>query len=84
MRVLAAEDGVDLHDLFLKIQRLKIVGRRHQVRLGRQKIGRIVPVAILEKAKLATFDKLLQAVLHVAEISWGGERVRRRNRLLQL
>jgi hypothetical protein len=34
VRVLAAEDGVDLDDLLLQVQRLQVVGDRHQVGFG--------------------------------------------------
>ncbi|MPM14565.1 hypothetical protein SDC9_60929 [bioreactor metagenome] len=84
MRVLAAEDGVDLDDLLLQIKRLEVMGRRHQIRLGRQQIGRVVPIAVLEKPELPAFDELLQTVLHVAEVAGGGQRVARAHRLLQL
>jgi hypothetical protein len=46
VRVLAAEDGVDLDDLLLEVQRLQVVRHRHQVGFGRQLVGRVAPVAV--------------------------------------
>ena len=43
MRILAAEDRLDLHDLLLEIERLEIMRDRHQIGFGRQLIGGFVP-----------------------------------------
>jgi hypothetical protein len=53
---------VRTHDFLLEIQRLQIVRHRHQVGFGRQLVGRVGPVAVLERAELAAFDELAQAV----------------------
>jgi hypothetical protein len=74
VRVLAAEDGVDLDDLFLEVQRLQVVRHGHQVGFGRQLVGRVAPVAVAEGAELAAFDELLQPVLQVAEVARAGQR----------
>jgi hypothetical protein len=74
VRVLAAEDGVDLDDLLLEIEGLQVVRHRHQVGLGRQLVGRVAPVAVHERAELAGFDELLQPVLDVAEVARRGQR----------
>ena len=58
--VLAAEDGADRHDLLLEIERLQIMRHRHQVGFRRQQVGRIGPIAVLERAKLAALHELLQ------------------------
>ena len=69
MRVLAAEHGLDLHDLLLEIERLEVVRHRHQVGLGGQLVGRVAPVAVAERAQLPGLDELLQPVLQVAEVA---------------
>ena len=84
VRVLAAEDGVDLDPFLLQVQRLQVVRHGHQVGLGRQDVGLGAPVAVLERPELATLDKLLDAVLDVAEVARRGQRVRGRHQLLQL
>ena len=57
MRVLAAEDGVDLDDLLLEIERFEIMRHRHQIGLGRQVIGLAAPIAVLERPELAGLDE---------------------------
>jgi hypothetical protein len=74
VRVLAAEDGLDLDDLFLEVQRLQVVRHGHQVGFGRQLVGRVAPVAVAEGAELAAFDELLQPALQVAEVARAGHR----------
>ena len=83
VRVLAAEDRLDLDDLLLEVERLEVVRRRQQIRLGRQLVRRVAPVGVGEDAELAALDELLQAALHVAEVA--RRRVRpRRDALLDL
>ena len=53
MRILAAEKGMDLDEAALKVERLQIVRRRHQIGLGRQSIGGMAPIGIGEDAELA-------------------------------
>ena len=72
MRIAATEDGVDLDDLALEIERLEVVRDRHQIGLGRQLVGRAAPVGIGERPELAGFDKALEARLGVAEITRRG------------
>jgi len=74
VRVLAAEDGVDLDDLLLEVQRLQVMRHRHQVGLGRQLVRWVAPVGVRERPELAGFDELLQPVLQVAEIARRRER----------
>jgi len=69
MRVLAAEDGVDLDDFLLKIECFQVVRDRHQIGFGWQLVGRIAPVAVHERAELAGLDEFLQPVLDVAEVA---------------
>ncbi len=74
--VLAAEDGVHLHPLFLEIERLQIVGHGHEIGLGRQDVSRAAPVGIGEDPELAALHEALEPVLDVAEIAWRGQRMR--------
>ncbi len=69
MRVLAAEDGVYLHNLLLPFQRLQIVRYPDEVDFGRQFIGRVPPVAVGENAKLTAFHKGAEAFLQVGEVA---------------
>ncbi len=83
VRVLAAEDRVDLDPLLLQVERLEVMRDGHQVRFRRQQIGRIAPVAVHERAELAAFDELAQPRLDVAEIARRRHRMRRRHALLE-
>ena len=83
MRVLATENGVDLHPFFLQVEGFEVMGDRHQVGFRRQLVGRVAPIAIHERPELAAFEKLLQPILYVAEIAGRRQRVRRRDLLLQ-
>ncbi len=67
MRVLAAEDGVDLDDFLLPVERVKIVRDGDQVHLGRQLVGRVAPVAVGEDAQAAGGEGL-DLVLHLGEV----------------
>src|SRR5207237_70300 len=69
MRILAAIDGVDLDDLLLEVERLQIMRDRHQVRFGRQLVGRVAPIGVLERTELAGLDELRQPDLQVLEIA---------------
>ena len=83
MRITAAEDGVDLDNLALKIQGLQVVGNRHQIRFRRKLVGGAAPVGIGKRTELAGLNKPFELVLHAAEITrrgfWPG-----RDTLLQL
>ena len=67
MRILAAEDRVNLDDFLLPLQGVKIVRHADQVHLGRQLVGRMPPVAVGEDAQPAG-GKCLDLVLHFSEI----------------
>ena len=67
VRVLAAEDRVDLDHLALPLERLEVVRDRHEVRLRRQLVGGVAPVGVGERPELAAFDKRLQPVTHSAK-----------------
>ena len=71
VRVLAAEDRVDLDDLALPVERLEVVRHRQQVGLGRQLVGRVAPVAVGEQAQLAGVDELLDPRLDALEVGLG-------------
>ena len=84
MRVLAAQNRVDADDFALEIEHFKVVRHSEEVHCGRQLHLRMAPVALVEDAELAARDKLLQAVLHVAEVPDGSERMVRRDLLLKI
>ena len=67
VRILAAEDGMDLDDFLLPLQRVEIVRHADQVHLGRQLVGRMAPVAVGEDAQTAG-GKGLDLVLHFGEV----------------
>ena len=69
MRILAAEHRLDLDDLALEIQRLDVMGHRHQVGFRRQLVGGMAPVAVAERPQLARADQLLDPLLDVLEIA---------------
>jgi hypothetical protein len=73
MRVLAAEDGVDLGHVRLPVQRFQVVGHGQQVDLGRQFIGRMAPVGVGEDGELAAVGDGLHLLLYVGEVA--GRRV---------
>ena len=77
VRILAAEDGLQLRDLALPRERIEIMRHRHEVRLRRQLVERVAPVGVGENAELPRFDQLLDATLHVGEIAGRGARVAR-------
>ena len=83
VRVLAAEDGVQLRHLALPCQRVQIMRHRHQVGLRRQLVGGMSPVSVGEDAQLSAFDEGLDALLHVREIARRGSRVGRAHGLRQ-
>ena len=69
MRILAAVDGVDLDDFLLEIERLQIMRDGHQIGLGRQPVGGMAPIGVLERAELARLHELLEADLQILEIA---------------
>ncbi len=62
VRVLAAEDRVQLDELALPVERLEVVRDRHQVRLGRQLVGGMAPVRVRERAELTAIDERLEPI----------------------
>jgi hypothetical protein len=74
MRVFASQQGVDLDDLALPVQRLQIVGDGQQVSFGRQFVGRMAPVGVRKQAKLATVYEGLKPVSNSSEILDAGIR----------
>ncbi len=75
MRILAAENRLQLHHLALPGERIEIVRHSHEVRLRRQGVAGMAPVGIGEDAELAGFDQFLDAILHVGEVAGGGSLV---------
>mmetsp|Transcript_32978 Transcript_32978/g.77357 ORF Transcript_32978/g.77357 Transcript_32978/m.77357 type:complete len:229 (-) Transcript_32978:692-1378(-) len=57
---------------------------RHQVGLGRQRVGLVAPVAVRERPVLTGVEELLEPVLDVAEVAGAGHRMRRRHQVLQV
>ena len=68
MRVLAAEDGVNLDDFLLPFQGLEVVGHGQEIDRGRQLVGRTAPVTVGKDAQLPAADKGLEARLDVGEV----------------
>ena len=69
VRILSTKDGVNLDHFLLPLQRFQIVRHRHQVRFGRQLIGWMTPVGILENSELSGIHKLLDGVLDIGKVS---------------
>ena len=67
VRILAAEDRVDLDDLLLPFERVEVVRDGDQVDFRRQLVGRVTPVAVGEDAQTAGGEGL-DLVLHLGEI----------------
>ena len=68
VRVLAAEYRVDLHDLLLPLQGLKVMRHAEQVHLRRELVGRVPPVAVCEYAQLPALDERCDPPLDVGEV----------------
>ncbi len=68
VRVLPAEDRLDLDDVLLEIERLEVVRHRHEVGLRRELVRRVAPVAVLERPELPALDEPLETPLEVAEV----------------
>ena len=86
MRILAAENGMQSGDVTLPRQRIEIMRKRHEIRLRRQLVGWVPPIAVGEDPQLPGFDECLQPRLIVGEIAgrgpWiAGNALRQRRRL---
>jgi hypothetical protein len=62
---MAAEDGLQLHDLTLPSERVEVMRHGHEVRFRRQRVARMPPIAIGENPELSGFDQTPDARLHV-------------------
>ena len=67
MRVLAAEDRVDLDDFLLPLKRVEVMSDGDEIDFRRQLVGRVSPVAVGEDAETAGGEGL-DLVLHAGEI----------------
>ncbi len=68
MRVLGAEDRVNLDDILLPFEGFQVVGHGHQVGFGGQLVGAVSPVGILERAEAAGAGKGRDLFLDTLEI----------------
>ena len=68
MRILPAENRMDLDDLLLPFQRFQIMGHGQEIHFGRQFVGFVAPVAIGEDPELAAPHESRQPGLHVGEV----------------
>ena len=69
---LPPENGVDLDETALPVERLQVMRHRHEVGFGRQLIGGMAPIGVGEDAELAALDKGLDAVPHAGKICGAG------------
>ena len=74
MGILAAENGMNLDEAALPVERFEIVRQRHQIGLGRQLVSRMPPIGIGERAELATLHESLNAIAHTGKIRCAGQR----------
>lgn len=73
VRVLAAQNGVDLDHVPLPDQGLEVMRHAQQIHFRRQLVGRMAPVAVREDGILPVGDGVLQLFLHSGEIRGGGQ-----------
>ena len=66
--ILGPKDGLDADHVPLPVQRLQVVGHRHQIGLRRQLVGWMAPVPVGKDAQLPALGKSVQPVLDTAEI----------------
>ena len=83
VRILAAQHRMDTDEILLKGERFQVVGYRHEIHFGRQRVGGVPPIAAGEEAQLAAVDHAFDALLHAAEVRRAGF-FGIRNRLRQL
>jgi hypothetical protein len=72
VRVLTAEDRMQLHRVALPGKGLGVVRERHQIGLGRQLLGRMNPVAVGKDPELPAIDEALELRLDVLEVPGRG------------
>ena len=70
MRILASENGMDLDDFLLPLQRIEIVSNSDQVYFRRELVGRVSPVAVGEDAE-TSLSKLFYLFLNFGEVRRG-------------
>ena len=68
MGVFAAKNGVDLDDLFLEIERLKIVRNGNKVHFRRKLVGCMASVTVGENTELTALDKSHKTLLQILEV----------------
>ncbi len=78
MRILTAEDGVQLDDLPLPGERIQVVRNGHQVGFRRQRITGMSPVGVGEDPELAGLDEFLHSRLGLREVARRGARIPRK------
>ena len=69
MRILASKDRVNPDDFLLPLESLQIMRHRHEIRLGRELVGRMSPVTIGKNPQLPALHKFCQALLHIGKIA---------------
>ena len=74
MRILGAENGVNLDDIFLPLKCFEVMSDGHQVCFGWQLVSTVSPVSVLERTKAAGTGKGRQLFLDTLEV--GGTRLR--------
>jgi hypothetical protein len=68
MRVFSAENRVPPDDVPLPLEGFEVVSDRHQVGLGREAIGGVTPVGVVEGAELPRFHERPHPILHPFEV----------------
>ncbi|MNC34319.1 hypothetical protein D3C75_827470 [compost metagenome] len=70
--IFPAEDGVDLDDFLLPVQRLQIVRHGQQIHLRRQPVPGVSPIPVGENTQLPAVHNFLDLVLNVLEVARRG------------
>ena len=68
MRIFAAEDGVNLDEAPLPVERFEVVCERHEIGFWRELVGRVAPIGIGVWTELASFDKCFDPVAHPRKV----------------
>ena len=76
MRVLTADDSVDLNDFALEVQAFEVVSDAQKVNFRRKLVAGVAPVSVSKNTELAAGDESFQAVLNFFEVSRRGESMR--------